>query len=139
MDISAVEATPPPLQPPPPLSSFPSLEAVEIELELGLKKIEGEEYEAAIRETVEEVGGVLLFQMKADKDGAEHWMAAVAFETADGREIAIIDLPSSGQGVSVTPVSQSELPIATIAQAYAGLAENWTPPTNEAGPTSMAM
>lgn len=142
MHIPAPETTPPPLQPPPPLSATASLEAVELELSLGQKEIGDEQYETTIRETVEAVGGVLLFQMKIEEDEAGRWVAAVAFEGAEAREIAIIDLPCNGEGASVSPVSQSDLPIATIASAYAGLAECWTTAGQAQtgdGPASAAM
>lgn len=125
MNMSVAETTPPPLQPPAPPAVIASLEAVEIELELGRKEIGEEQYETTIRETVEAVGGVLLFQMKIEKEGVGHWVAAIALESAEGREIAIIDLPCSGESASVIPASESDLPIARIAAAYASLADCW--------------
>lgn len=85
-------------------------------------------FETAIRETVEAVGGVLLFQMKLQDAETEHWTAAVAVGEPGAVEVVIIDLPCGLEGgsVNVSPVSESPLPIASIASAYAGLAECWS-------------
>ena len=87
-----------------------------------------ERYETAIRETVDAVGGVLLFQIKLHEDEADHWTAAVAVGEPGALEIVIIDLPCGAEGgdVSVSPAASSTLPIASIASAYAGLAECWS-------------
>lgn len=126
MDMSVAETTPPPLQPPSPPAVIASLEAVEIELELGRREIGEEQYESTVRETVEAFGGVLLFQMKIEREGVGHLVAAIALEGAEGREIAIIDLPCNGESASVIPASESDLPIAQIAAAYASLADCWS-------------
>lgn len=86
-----------------------------------------ERYETTIRETVEAVGGVLLFQMKLQEAESCHWAAAVAIEGDGKREVVIIDVPcdlDSGD-VDVRPAAQSGLPIAAIATAYADLADCW--------------
>jgi len=82
-------------------------------------------FETAIRETVEAVGGVLLFQMKVQDADTERWAAAVAIGEPGAVEVVIIDLPCgvNGGSVNVRPASDSKLPIASIASAYAGLAE----------------
>lgn len=87
-----------------------------------------ERFETTIRETVAAVGGVLLFQMKLEEDGGDHWTAAVAVGEPGSLEIIIIDLPCGADGadVSVRPAADSALPIASIASAYAGLAECWS-------------
>ena len=125
MSSFPADAAPPALKPPAPLFSA-ALEAVELELTLGTKESRSRQFEAVVRETIESVGGVLLFHLKLGEAGAERWMAAVAFDGADGREIAVIDLPCAGGRATVSPAAQSELPIAAIASAYAGLAECWS-------------
>ena len=84
-------------------------------------------FETTIRETVEAVGGVLLFQMKLEEAERSHWPAAVAIEGDDSVEVMIIEVPcdTDGGDVDVRPAAQSDLPIAGIATAYAGLAECW--------------
>jgi hypothetical protein len=84
-------------------------------------------FETTIRETVEAVGGVLLFQIKLDEAERSHWTAAVAIEGDDSVEVVIIDVPCDADGgdVDVRPAAQSDLPIAGIATAYAGLAGCW--------------
>ena len=83
------------------------------------------QFETAIAETVNTVGGVVLFQMTLDEGEASHRVAAISIGAGEEREIVILDLPAEGGSVSVQPAAQSELPIASIAAAYAGLAECW--------------
>ena len=124
MSTPTAQPEPPALKPPaPPFTA--ALEAVELELTLGSQENGAERLEAVIRQTVEAVGGVLLFQMKLGGDGAGRWIAAAAFDEAGAREIAVIDLPAAGGRATVSPAAESELPIAAIASAYAGLAECW--------------
>lgn len=125
MPTPAHETVPPALSPPPPAPPTASLESVEMELSLGQREIDDLHFEAAIRETAEAVGGVLLFQMRIEDGAASRWVAAVAIGEDDTREIAVIDLPCGGGSVSVVPASESKLPIASIASAYAGLADCW--------------
>ncbi len=125
MTAPSESGNPPALKPPAPLFAT-ALEAVELELTLGSKENDAEQLESVVRETVESLGGVLLFHMKLRENDGDHLMAAVAFETAEDREIVVIDLPCSGGRATVSPASQSELPIASIASAYAGLAECWS-------------
>lgn len=86
-----------------------------------------DQFELAIRETAEAVGGTLLFKMKLEEGDSCRWTAAVAIENDDGLEIVIIDLPCGAESgnASVSPAAQSDLPIAHIATAYANLAECW--------------
>ena len=112
--------------PPPPPPFEAALEAVELELALGQQENDERQSATFIGETVASVGGVLLFQMKVGDADEAHWLAAVAFEAGGKREIAVIDLPCKGGAATVNPASQSDLPVASIAAAYAGLAECWT-------------
>lgn len=84
-------------------------------------------FETAIRETVDAIGGVLLFQMRVGNGETGRWTAAVAMGEPGALEIVIIDLPCDGDSgdVNVSPAAESDLPIAAIASAYAGLAECW--------------
>ncbi|MEO3386079.1 hypothetical protein [Mesorhizobium sp. CAU 1741] len=87
-----------------------------------------DEFETAIRETVNAVGGTLLFKMKLEDGDSCRWTAAVAIEDGGKLEVVIIDLPCGADSgnVSVSPAAQSDLPIAHIATAYASLAECWS-------------
>lgn len=122
MDTQTLEAAAPRAQSVAPVS----LEAVELELALSQRHISEQQFEMTIRETVEAVGGALLFQMKLDEEETSRWVAAVAIGAEGTREIAIIELPCDGGSVTVSAAAQSELPIAAIAPAYAGLAECWS-------------
>jgi hypothetical protein len=84
-----------------------------------------DQFDTAIAETVNTVGGVLLFQMTLDEGETSHRVAAISIGSGEEREIVIVDLPADGGEVSVQPATESELPIASIAAAYAGLAECW--------------
>lgn len=85
----------------------------------------GDRFETAIRETVDAIGGVLLFQQRLGEGASARWAAAVAMGEPGALEIVIIELPDDGDAVRVSPASESTLPIASIASAYAGLAECW--------------
>jgi len=124
MTMPAVMA-PPPLKPPAPQPQIASLEAVELELSLGHRELGDAQFETVVRETVETIGGVVLFRMELATDSASRWVAAVAFGEADDRDIAIIDLPRDGSRPRVLPATDCALPVARIAQAYAGLADCW--------------
>lgn len=86
-----------------------------------------DQFETAIRETADAVGGTLLFKMKLEEGGSCRWNAAVAIEQDGTMEIVIIDLPCGAESgnVSVSPAAESDLPIAHIATAYANLAQCW--------------
>lgn len=84
-----------------------------------------DQFETAVAETVNTVGGVLLFRMTLDEGETSHRVAAISIGAGEEREIVIVDLPADGGGVSVRPAAESDLPIASIASAYAGLAECW--------------
>ena len=122
--IAAAE-TPPPLKPPAPPTLATSLEAVELELSLGQRDMNDEAFETVVRETVESFGAVLLFNMKLQDEDGGRWAAAIALGEGAAREIAILELPCNGGSASVRAASDSELPIASIASAYASLAECW--------------
>src|SRR5690606_23717833 len=61
--MNSIEALSPALKPPPPVFEA-ALEAIELELALGKRDMNVDLCEQIIRETVESVGGILLFQMK---------------------------------------------------------------------------
>lgn len=129
--MNSSEALSPALKPPPPIFEA-ALEAVELELALAKRDTKIDLCEEIIRETVESVGGILMFQMKLGEGTDTRWLGAVAFNDGERTEYAVINVPSNGSAISVTPAAQSDLPIASIAAAYAGLALCW-PGLNGAG------
>lgn len=118
------ETLSPELKPPPPLFAS-ALEAVELELALGKRDTRDDLCEQIIRETVESVGGVLIFQVKLGAGHDQRWVGAVAFTQEDAPEFAVISIPGNGGAIEVTPASRSELPLASLAIAYADLAQSW--------------
>lgn len=108
-----------------PIPSAASLEAVELELALAQREMDGESFEQVVREAVEAVGGVLLFKLRLGDAEAGRWVAAAALGEAAEREIVIVELAGEGAPVAVSLASESALPIAAIAPAYAGLAACW--------------
>lgn len=117
--------TPPPLKPPAPEPQAASLEAVELELALGHRELGDDRFETVVRQTIDTLGGVLLFGMEMSGDSESRWVAAVAFGDGEADDIAIIDLPRDGSRPRVLPAGDCDLPIARIAGAYAGLAQSW--------------
>lgn len=110
---------------PSPAQPAPSMDAAELELALAQRAIAGDGFEAAVREAVEAVGGVMLFHIRLDDGDDTRQVAAAAIGDAMLREIVIVDLPGGGGPVTVSQASDSALPIAAIAPAYAGLAACW--------------
>lgn len=109
------------LLPPP----SPASETVRFATMLCDREVSAEQFEATVRELAESLGGALLFHLGIGKESERQCVAAVALGETAKREIAIVDLPATGSGASVTPATQSDLPVAAIAQAYAGLADCW--------------
>lgn len=122
--MTASDALSPALKPPPPPFEA-ALEAVELELALGKRDTKQDLCEQIIRETVESVGGILLFQIRIGEGRDQRWVGAVAFAEEDRQEYAVISIPCDGSPIEVTPVTQSSLPLASLAVAYANLAQCW--------------
>src|SRR5690606_20370713 len=76
--MTASDALSPALKPPPPPFEA-ALEAVELELALGKRDTKQDLCEQIIRETVESVGGILLFQIRIGEGRDQRWVGAVAF------------------------------------------------------------
>jgi hypothetical protein len=86
---------------------------------------EGEDVGAALRQELEAAGGCVLFDIAHGETDRLRWSAALAFDRAEGREIAVVALERASGEISLEPAEKSKLPIAAIARSYAGLAETW--------------
>jgi hypothetical protein len=101
-----------------------AIEAAELELSIDREELDGEGCEAELRRAVEGVGAVLLFHVKVVSEGDAECHAALAFDPDEENRIAILTLAGDGSA-RIAPVDESDSPIATIAPAFAGLAETW--------------
>ncbi len=108
------------LLPPP-----PKTETMQFATKLSEREVSAEQFETTVREVAESLGGALLFHLGIGKESERRCVAAVALGETEQREIAIVDLPAQGNEANVKPATESDLPVAAIAQAYAGLAECW--------------
>lgn len=113
---SAIKLLPPPA-PADPTSRFEEM--------LHARLLSGERFEETVRELAESLGGAMLFHVGLCNDDGGQGVAAVALGQSEQCEIVIVDLPDVGGGARVKPASESDLPVAAIARAYAGLAECW--------------
>lgn len=107
------------LLPPP----SPTSETVRFASMLSDREVSPDRFESTVRELAEALGGAMLFHLGLGAESERQCVAAVALGETPRREIAIVDLKAGG--ASVRPASESDLPVAAIAQAYAGLADCW--------------
>lgn len=102
------------------------LRSVELQIALGLREMSPESFETDLYETVEDLGGVVLFLMRIEEDEQERAVAAVSLPSEEaGREVAIVTADPGFESVSVEPAHRSQQPVASVASSYAGLAESW--------------
>ncbi len=101
------------------------LQTVELQIALGLREFSAETFEEALSETVEELGGVVLFLMHIEEDDEERAVAAVSLPSPAGREVAIVTADAGYETLDVVPADRSPLAVAALATSYAGLAESW--------------
>jgi hypothetical protein len=101
------------------------IQTVELQIALGLREFTSDTFERALGETVEELGGVVLFLMRIEEDDEERAVAAVSLPSQYGREVAIVTADAGYETLDVVPADRSPLPVAALATSYAGLAESW--------------
>jgi hypothetical protein len=118
---TAAPETPAQMLLPPPA---PASQTLQFATMLGDRDVSVDRFEATVREVAESLGGALLFHLGIGNAGERQCVAAVVLGNQAPREIAIVDLPAKGSA-SVKTASESDLPVAAIAQAYAGLADCW--------------
>ncbi|HWK14986.1 MAG TPA: hypothetical protein VNS02_11365 [Rhizobiaceae bacterium] len=99
----------------------PAQSLEEVEMELSLQAIDTrEQLLDQLPEAIGKAGGELLFELPHDRDDLS-WAGAVAFGEGASRQFAIVSLPADGGPAKVEPAASSELPMARIAESYAGL------------------
>lgn len=99
----------------------PSLDAAQLESALGDHDLADEGFEDAMRVALQTAGGEMLFNMRMGGEMDGQWVAAVALGHGEDRHFAIVTVPEDGGALRVEPAEKSELPIARIAAAYAGV------------------
>ena len=93
----------------------------EVEMELSLQAIDTREQMIdQLPDAISKAGGELLFELPHDRDSIS-WAGAVAFGEGKSRQFAIVSLPADGGPAKVEPATSSALPMARIAESFAGL------------------
>lgn len=102
-----------------------SLEAVQLELALQFHDATDRDFEASVRDGLEAVGGLFLFEMRADAFADCQRVAAASVGQGEDRLLVLVILPSDGGPMRVEPASASSSPLAGFAASYAGLVERF--------------
>lgn len=103
-----------------------SLEIVEFELALKHQDLVDLGFEGAVRRALASAGGTLLFHMRMDgMDGCD-WVAGVSIGQDEHRRYALVVKPAGGGPLRVEDADTSEIPLARIMPAYAGLVEQYS-------------
>jgi len=93
----------------------------EVEMELSLQAIDTREQMIdQLPAAIGRAGGELLFELPHDRDSIR-WAGAVVFGEGKARQLAIVSLPADGGPAKVESATASALPMARIAESYAGL------------------
>ncbi|MFC5584040.1 hypothetical protein ACFPOD_02880 [Nitratireductor kimnyeongensis] len=98
-----------------------SLELVELELALKHQDFVDLGFEGAVRQALGQTNGRLLFHMRLDGMNDCDWVAAVVVEEHDEPAYALVVQRSGGGSLEVEDIERSDLPVARIVNAYAGL------------------
>ncbi|MCR4268279.1 hypothetical protein [Nitratireductor sp. ZSWI3] len=97
------------------------LELVELELALNHQDCVALGFEGTVNHALEQVRGTLLFQMRLDGVDDCDWVAAVALESMESLVFALVVQHTDSESLRVESIEASELPVARIVNAYAGL------------------
>ncbi len=101
-----------------------AMETVEFELALQLQSFPGKTFEAILVDALENVGGMLLFNMPVQPDAGSGHVAAVSLPSGDERILALVIRSGEDGALRVEPAEQSTNPVAGIVSAYAGVMEH---------------
>jgi hypothetical protein len=110
-------------QPGPATAEAGSLEIIELELALKHQDFIGLGFEGAVCRALASAGGALLFHMRMDGMAGCDWVAAVSIARGEERRYALVVQPADGGPLRVEDVDTSDIPLARITPAYAGLME----------------
>jgi len=97
------------------------LEMIELDLALQYQDYLEKGFEGAVLDALELVGGKLLFRMRMNDASGFDWVAAVVLESLEEPRVALVVQPVGDGPLEVKDASRSEMPIASVAQAYSNL------------------
>lgn len=107
------------------------LELVELELALNNEDCLGLGFEGALNHALGQVDGQIFFRMRLDGVDDCDWVAAVSVSSDGGQALALVVQRSDGEKLAVESIEASELPVAGIVSAYAGLMASLDQPQEE--------
>lgn len=108
-------------RPQPAVSDSGPLEIVELELALKHQDFIDLGFEGTVRRALAAAGGTLLFHMRMDGMAGCDWVAAVSVAQGEERRYALVVQPVGGGPLYVEDADTSDIPVARITPAYAGL------------------
>ncbi|WP_269932163.1 hypothetical protein [Aminobacter sp. HY435] len=85
--------------------------------------ISDEDFAQMVDDSLEAVGGILLFKMRIDEDGEDRHVAAASIGDGGRRQFLLLSLPVTGGKLRVESASRSTSPLAKLAEAYVGVVE----------------
>ncbi|WP_292899874.1 MULTISPECIES: hypothetical protein [unclassified Nitratireductor] len=98
-----------------------SLELVELELALKHQDFVELGFEGAVQQALDQTNGRLLFHMRLDGMNDCDWVAAVVLEEHGDAAYALVVQRTGSGSLEIEDIETSELPVARIVTAYAGL------------------
>ncbi|HTV67415.1 MAG TPA: hypothetical protein VMF90_02660 [Rhizobiaceae bacterium] len=99
----------------------PDLETVELELTLQHEDLVKLTFEDSLKAALDRLGGKLLFDMRLDNVDNCQRVAAVRLGDGAEKQFALVIMPPSGGPVRVEPTTESDNPLAAIAESYDGV------------------
>ena len=87
------------------------------------ESISDEDFAQMVDDSLEAVGGILLFKMRIDEDGEDKHVAAASIGDGGRRQFLLLSLPVTGGKLKVESASRSTSPLAKLAEAYVGVVE----------------
>lgn len=99
-----------------------SIEAAMIEEEIQpVRPVSDLEFEAMVVEALHALQGRFLFKMRLDDEGGPRHVATGVVGQGEARKFLVLTLSDSGGPLQVENAGASELPVARITEAYAGV------------------
>ena len=98
-----------------------SLELVELELALKHQDFVDLGFEGAVQKALDQTNGRMLFHMRLDGMNDCDWVAAVVREEHGDPAYALVVQRTGSGSLEIEDIETSELPVARIVTAYAGL------------------
>lgn len=87
------------------------------------ESVSDEDFAQMVDDSLEAVGGILLFKMRIDEDGEDKHVAAASIGDGGRRQFLLLSLPVTGGKLKVESASRSTSPLAKLAEAYVGVVE----------------